>query len=1789
MRLYHRSQVGTLCERLAEVPERLIVLSGPRQTGKTTIARQALRLISLGGRYLAADEPDPPGLRVPSAVAEPAVPVFPLVQVRDAAWLVRSWQEARIEAEQSGGFVLVLDEIQKIGGWSETVKGLWDADRARGCPLRVVILGSAPLLMQSGLSESLAGRFELIRVSHWSFREMVEAFDFDLDRYLYFGGYPGAARFVQDEGRWRSYVLDSLVEPNIERDILAMTRVDKPALLKQLFELGAAYSGQILSYNNMLGQLQDAGNTITLARYLDLLCHAGLLAGLQKYSSRPLRRRASSPKLNVINTALMTACSGYSFGQAMADRTFWGRLVESAAGAHLLNTKTPDIGLHYWRGEPARGRLRPATRSPDRRRRGQERAKTRFPTWHGRIYAAFPAPAFAAHRRRRHTTQRVSDGARPPLVRGNMNTVVSRTCTEIPDEDTERGPKSDPRPLEEFRSRSAYVLLGDPGAGKTTSFKAECEALGESAHYLTARDFRVLDVGSHPEWRGRTLFIDGLDEVRAGQSDARTPFDEIRGRLDALGRPRFRLSCREADWLGPNDRKNLERVSHGAGVAVLRLDPLDDDDIAEILAADSRVDDAELFIATARQRGVDGLLANPQTLGMLADAVAGGGEWPEDRRATFEMACRQMASERNEEHVLASQQATPEQLLDAAGCLCAVQLISGAAGYTLEPGQPDRDYPDLDACGYESHGLLRSAVSTRLFRAESEGRFVPVHRHVAEFLGARYLASAVDGELPVRRVLALITGEDGGVVTELRGLSAWLAAHSEQARAFLIERDPVGVGLYGDISGFTSDEKHALLESLHSETYRLGPLWMEAEAFAGLATPDMEPEIREVLTDPDRSDEHEGLTMFLLRVLTEAAPLPWLSDDLPGVLLGIVRDSTRGEGPRWFALTSYIRVRHDEQEAVGELKRLLADIQEERVPDPDRELRGKLLSWLYPEWLAPSEVWDYLQEIPDTRVIHVGAYEQFWGRGLLDKSSDEQVAELLDSLVERLPDLRSALDRPLEDLPTKLLARGLKAHGEELDRDAGRLYDWLSVTFTGDEYSLYGHRVSGEEAAREVRVWLEQHPEALKAVLMEGLERGPDSDEFAMHAFQVDRRLYHADLPPGFGLWCLEQAVALADTKPRVAEHLFKLAVRRRGAEGLSLKALKHQAQANEAFKATLGRLLAPDPAEPPEYRDQVRRFTEEREQQEQQWLDYVRSTEETLRENRAPPALLHQLAQTYFEGFQGDFERFGEGDGAKAIRKQLRGDPRLTKAALQGLRGTIDREDLPDTKETLKLRRKDRMHYLELPFLAGLAELERTTPEEDAAEWSEARARKALTFSYCAPHANYEPGWYRRLLETRPEAVAEAQVQVAVSELRSGRAPYDARLWEFVHNPAYAQVAERASLPLLEAFPSRCSLNQLQSLDYLLWAAMQHADRTQLQNLVEKKLSQPDTDMNVAQRAHWLAAGVIVSPEVHTELLEAFARTGRKQQRSLWLAEFFHLANRTMGPSEKLVEQLKTPVTELLIRLIGANVRPDEWPNESPMHASSLVRALIQQLSSFPARDVSDALDRLHANPALLGWRDALSQARDSQQVTRRDANYHHPSVEHVRQTLEGGTPANSADLAALVTDLLEEMAARIRTGNTDDWRQYWNVNHHGQPASPRHEDPCRDALLSDLKMQLPQGVDAQPEGQYANDARADIRIAHQDFEVPVEVKRNAHRGLWSAPRNQLIAQYTIDPATGGHGIYLVLWFGEEHTQPPPSGTRPANPQELKNRLQATLTDQQRRKITVCVTDVSPHSPASS
>lgn len=328
--MFKKAQYYTLKERIAEPRHFIQVISGPRQVGKSTMVKQVLNETSLPHLFVTADD----------------------VASQDHQWISNVWETARARKKiaQQPEFLLVIDEVHKVDNWSEAVKKEWDWDTYHDINIKVVLLGSSRLLLKDGLTESLAGRFELIRMSHWTYAEMHEAFGLDLNQYVYFGGYPGSANFIKDERRWRNYIKDSIIAPAITQDILITKTIYKPALMQQLFFLGCTYSGEEVSLNKMLGQLQDAGNVTTLANYLNTLDETRLLKGMQKYANDNARKYNSVPKLMVYNTALLSALSNTRFEQAYTDPKAWGRWVESCVGSYLLaKADELDYKVYYWR------------------------------------------------------------------------------------------------------------------------------------------------------------------------------------------------------------------------------------------------------------------------------------------------------------------------------------------------------------------------------------------------------------------------------------------------------------------------------------------------------------------------------------------------------------------------------------------------------------------------------------------------------------------------------------------------------------------------------------------------------------------------------------------------------------------------------------------------------------------------------------------------------------------------------------------------------------------------------------------------------------------------------------------------------------------------------------------------------------------------------------------------------------------------------------------------------------------------------------------------------------------------------------------------------------------------------------------------------------------------------------------------------------------------------------------------------------------------------------------------
>ena len=1410
-----------------------------------------------------------------------------------------------------------------------------------------------------------------------------------------------------------------------------------------------------------------------------------------------------------------------------------------------------------------------------------------------------------------------------------MSLLVARTCTKLPSSGTERSPGSESQPLSAYRSVPAYVLLGDPGAGKTTEFVREFEELGDSAAYVKARDF-IADLSPYQELQGRTVFIDGLDEMRAGTTDARVPLDDIRRRLVELGRPNFRISCREADWLGPNDRRSLEAISPDSAITVLLLDELNQEATHELLVEKIGIDKAESFQTEALSRGLAAMLRNPQTLELLTKAVAPGGVWPKSRLHTFESACSRMATEHNDEYQAVSPRYPTTDTLDAAGHLCTLLLLCGLEGYRQDSegiaaesganGFVPLDYLGAIPAG-PSSDLLSGALSTKLFKPAGETELVPRHRQIAEFLAGRYLAELIGNGLPAGRVKALMIS-GGRVVTVLRGLSAWLAAHSGEARRLLIDADPVGVGLYGDLAEFTSADRECLLRSLVKFAEQ-GPLfghaWQDgradgyrddtAWAFRSLASADMVDSIRSLLNSPTEDTRRDRTAVFILRVLSEAEEseresLAVLAPDLAAILRDVER-------PSWVtirALDAYTRIAPQGRETDRALVTILEAIQDGSIPDLGDDLRKSLLMHLYPRAIRPAELWSLA--LPRHKGHLPSGLGSFWQRHVLSKSSDEHVAELLDALSEDAARLVPALAGSyLDDLPVRLLDRGLHALGDTLDTE--RLLYWLDVAGGTQRAPIH------EDETRSVRRWLESRPQTQKSVFLAWLRRGVVQEPDKPYRHWFCDALHRSRLPADFGLWCLDQAVALEDDEPLLAQELLSQAyvalddpsIR----EGLTPAGM-HARVGTGVLARKLEELdnqHSAGAAEDDGWRQQMeehrRQQATKKRRRREEWAEGLRSQLDDLHKNRLFPPNLNTLAQVYLGMFT-DVEN--EASPRRRIRDFIGDDEALVDAVMAAIREAISRDDVPGVDKTVSLHSESKHSWLAYPVLASLHLLNAEEPDR-LDRISAEQKRRALAIYYCVPSDEESHPWHDLWCQEEPKLVLEVLYRCAVAAVRAGDAfvpclntldtlgdhedsvpalAFGQSTGQFEARPptegftGHEKLVHDVRLRLLDAIPTRTSNKQVGLIDRLLVRAMRYPDGASLRELAARKLTLKS--LGVGQRVRWLAVEALLSGRTSLDSLKRYVCENEVRVRHL--AEFLRRTSHRDDMGQSVLADAREPeVLRDVIEMLGTSFGPVQLGESGfvtlGMEMSELLDVLIAQLGTLAGEVTDRAFTELIDDPRLGRWRDRLNEAHERQRVVHRDASYRHPSIKEALHTLGEGAPANSADLAALLRDRIADISADLRGGSSNLWRQFWNEDRHKSPTQPKHEDSCRDALLAALEQRLPDEVDTVPEGRYAADNRADIRAACAGFNVPVEIKKNSHPKLWSAIRSQLKDKYTTNRETSGYGIYVVLWFGADVTKPSPDdGERLVTPEALKRRLEQKLTDDEARKISVIVLDVT-------
>lgn len=953
---------------------------------------------------------------------------------------------------------------------------------------------------------------------------------------------------------------------------------------------------------------------------------------------------------------------------------------------------------------------------------------------------------------------------------------LHRSATSKPHNKT---PKS--LPLAEWRHLDAYVLLGEPGAGKTSVFKQEAEAQKDTAVFRTARDFLIL--GPPPGWRDEILFIDAVDERQVASDCTTAPLDGIRKKLLELGKPKFRLSCREADWIS-GGTKDLCEVAPAGKVEELWLDPLCDADIHALLKHWGFTTDQDIntFLDMAHRRNMAALLYNPILLEMLAKAVRKN-DWPSNRSETYELACKQMASEHNvKNRQAAGQAALPiEQCLEAAGKLSALLLLSDAQCLSYDPNDDSVEAIQIDELptmlGLQT-SVLNATLNSKLFGAEGERR-MPRHRTIAEYLGARAIAALVTLHgLPIQRVLALLTGHDGGIVEPLRGLYGWLTFHCTPERELLIGADPLGLVLYGDVQPFSTCEKGWVLEALRREAVRFpwfrSENW-EAHPFGALGTMDMEPRFRALLSDSSREIAHQSVLDCLADAIEHGEPMPAIAPDLEAV----IRDNSYGQSIRKACVAAWVKTLTDSSKPANAL---LKDIQTGKILDADDELAGHLLTELYPAGLSAIEAIRHWH--PAKAKNFIGRFHMFWATEFVERTPCAQLGAVLDYLARRISSKEAQEDEgspepsmdSLRKTALRLLARGLMEISDVVSDE--KLYLWLGIGLDG-----YGWLRSQDDEHDAIRDWLSSHPSRLKSIYVIGLKilRANDSENRPDVHF-MDQRLYKAKLPTDWHQWLLNQATE--STNAAVAKDWLIqatcAAMYRQDLFDISLDDIDawislHTDQWPHASDWKL------------EVSSSLMDCYQHTEHMRNMRISKVNAGRRLERKNEIAPVLADVFAGTASHGVIANVVR--------AYNKEfydIRGDEPVDRVmeflvvsktdavkAIDGLKAVLRRSDLPTAAEIEAIRLTGK-HYVIGPACQLAAELTYADDPSVVMSWGDQLVETLVAF-HLINGGGQKLDWFAALCRTRNNIVAPVLQRIAVHDIQSFesprlRTPYDLR-----------------------------------------------------------------------------------------------------------------------------------------------------------------------------------------------------------------------------------------------------------------------------------------------------------------------------------------------------------------------------------------------------------------------------
>ncbi len=1313
--------------------------------------------------------------------------------------------------------------------------------------------------------------------------------------------------------------------------------------------------------------------------------------------------------------------------------------------------------------------------------------------------------------------------------------------------------------FQDYYSEKAIVLLGEPGSGKTTEFKKE--ALRESnAEYVTVRDFLAFQPN---KYAGKILYLDALDEQRSRKQNDIEVIDNVVARLEQINCPAFRLSCREADWYGALDKSQLEKVSCDEKVSVLKLSPFDADEIQQ--AIKGHITEPDTFVVGARHRGIFDFLTNPLTLSMTVEVYKDKHSWPATKIDLFDQFLALLAKEKNAAHASGTKgSATLSEIFDAAGCLCALNIIADVESFALSESEASDKVPFyLDAClTTELKDACKEAVKRRLFKFDGQS-FSPVHRAVAEYLAARFIISLTQKGLPIGRVKVLITGGDEGSLSELRGLYAWLCCFSDTYKRHFISRDPLGVILYGDVSLFNTSDKAFLLDQLlevaREHAWFRGGDWSD-RPFGALCTPDMEEYFQQALSD---SSLPYSFVDCLVDAVAYGQPLP----NLRIQLLNIIMDSTRAYIVRQGALPALINACDTPE---GDLRNILTAIHQQAIEDEDQQLRGIILDELFPDRLSPVETLSYL--FCDVRESFLGQFRMFFIDRYAEQLPTEAIPQVLDELASMEVASGGRRNWDLRKFLGKLIYKGLEHYGENIELD--KMYQWLMISVDEHGFSI----LDGEDSSL-IANWFVGHPDKLLELYAYNLDQLESNNIFRKEYrfWQITASKIPADKFDKYNNLLFSKAAQELDENK--SEELFLLA-HQRFVSKADFTAQDNNwffsyLQQNKRFQKLYDRISV---CRIDDWRWEHAKERGEREEERAKDVDFLLSRREEIASGEEI-RILDKLSLIFFWGS----DRTGaESQPCERIEEAF--SKEIADIAHQGFINLLFKEEVPTVSELANLSVESKRKTIGYAMLAGMDLFYRDKQSFDLAP----SVLKALLILHNVNSTDTDSTWYSQLILSRPKLAEDALLEYFEIMLMHEKA-YISGLYALSREDYMESIRENIVTKLLEKHPDAA----VEYLSSLITAVQRTTQRARLAVIAEQALEQ--MALQDWQRSIWLTIAFFDAPAKWEKEYLRFHSVSKEWANLLAFDDGMARAHMCVNSLNVIGEtsDLNSNYLAKLVTLLGSCVSPYVSMHEDIVHGhdereeiSNKIRSLIALLGNKYEDEATNALRALREEPSLEKWHDYISHELYQHYRKKRDNNFIPPTFEQTKRVLANAVPLNERDLFELVKAHLEDIKNTLRTDNPPLYRQFWNTQGKQSLTSPKPEDDGRDTLVLALKPRLNSiGISPEREGSYVENKRSDIKAIYKAWNMPIEIKRDYNSELWTAINEQLIGKYLIDPNCGGYGVYLVLWFDEKgKTIPkhPNSLSKPRTPEALKNMLSDLVPDNLKQKVWIMCLDCS-------